>query len=246
MSNSLNQGVEASLMGGPPNVRLQPRRAHIEGPRLRMLASQPVFRIPARRRHVHLQYDLKSAMCSSTSSSDAPLDRPRRYTSPVDGAENDVLRVLNTDHRPEQVVEFGFLNHERVASKAEPARLAEQDQAEVLDVNHQRKFPEVGLCFTPRAFRKSGVGMRIQNEGVSRCQSAEPTRLVFFPSHRQIGTSQRGGLEKSAWSSRRASLRPVSVNTTDLAFPRGAEMNPLSCSRFIVSQSKPFQARWPS
>jgi hypothetical protein len=30
------------------------------------------------------------------------------------------------------------VNHERVASKTEPTRLAEQHQTEAVDVNHQR------------------------------------------------------------------------------------------------------------
>jgi hypothetical protein len=131
------------------------------------------------------------------------------------------------------------VNQECVASKTEPARLAEQHQSEPLDVNHQRKFPQVGSCVTPGASRESRVRMRIQNEGVSRGQDAQPIRLVCGPSHSHVGASQRGGLERSAWSNRRASLRPVPVNRTDLAFPRGSEMNPLSCSRFIASQRGP-------
>ena len=143
-----------------------------------MLARVLVLGIPAPWRDIHFPVRLEVRhvilhivkRCSACEATPVHL--------PVGRPKNDVLRIGTTDHGPEQLVEFRFVGHERIAPKTESARLVEQNQAEAFHVNHQWKFPNVRFRVATRTSRESGMSMRIQDEAISRWQGADPIRPV--------------------------------------------------------------------
>jgi hypothetical protein len=148
-----------------------------------MLASDFGFRISTSRRdldfpvrfevrHVVLHI-VQGGACGQTAPVHALIER----------AQNDVLRFRCIDDSSEQLVELGLVRDDRVAPKTKSARFAKENQTEAFHVDHERKFPNIGSRFAPCASREASVGVRIQDERISRGQGAHPIVPICSSSH---------------------------------------------------------------
>jgi hypothetical protein len=135
-----------------------------------MLASI-FFRIPTRRSEVDPQVPLeighvrlddieRKGMCKAT-------------TTPhlsIKGAQNhELLDVDRTTQRcTEQLFDLGLMCDEHFATHAEPTGLAKKDQADLFDVNDQRKLPKSCSRFAFGTPSESSIPMRVEDERISR------------------------------------------------------------------------------
>ena len=152
-----------------------------------MLASGSVFAsvcwMPAGRREVYLpvRFEVRHVLLhviQRCRPCQAPSVRP-----PIRGTEHDVLGFGNRDDSAKQRVEFRFVCDQRFTPQTEATGLAQKHQTETFHVNDQRQLPKVRSRCAPRTPREPRVGVRVQDEHVSRWLSADSIRPVSRVSH---------------------------------------------------------------